>query len=163
MSDSMNVNAITRAQGDLAAGDRAKARQRLKSYLVDRPGSAEARRLLTEAYRADGYLDEAGRWGYLDPDGATEQERAAYERACAHRRDLDYAPIKTRNGLHWPPGTPAPTPYANDMLAFLDTQATAAQEAWEAKINPGPAAILARAARHARNTAREKARKARRR
>lgn len=163
MSDLVNGNAITRAQGDLAAGGRAKARQRLKSYLVDRPGSTEARRLLTEAYRADGYLDEAGRWGYLDPDGATEQERAAYERACAHRRGPDYAAICTRNGLHWPPGTPAPAPYATERLALLDTQAAAAQEAWEAKINPAAAAILARAAQHERKSAREKARKARRR
>lgn len=157
------LDAIGRARVDLAEGDTPKARHRLKGFLVDRPDSMEARRLLAEAYRADGYADEAGRWGYLDADAATADERAAYEHGCKHRLGPARAAISIRSGLHWPPGTAAPTEFTLKALEVLDAQAAVEHRAWQAKVNPAPAHIAARAARHQRNAEREKARKARRR
>ena len=41
------------------------------------------RALLAEAYRRDRQWPEAGRWGYLAGEAATEAERMAFEEHCA--------------------------------------------------------------------------------
>jgi hypothetical protein len=109
--------AVDRARRDVEEGRLWLARHRLKGYLVDRSGSLEARRLLAELYRRDGYADQAGRWGYLVEDGATDRERMLFERSATfpfpgmvnaeHLRGLlgwsgpvDSAPSFTRAVLH---------------------------------------------------------------
>jgi hypothetical protein len=75
-------SALERARHDAEEGRLWLARHRLKGYLVDRPGSLQARRLLAELYRRDGYPDQAGRWGYLVDGGATDRERMLFERSA---------------------------------------------------------------------------------
>lgn len=122
------ANAIGRALRDLERGDRRQARQRLKSHLVSKPASMEARRLLAELYRADGYPDEAGRWGYLLADGATANERAAYERACAHRLHPMWTNTCVRRGLRWTAPLSQADDYAAGVLRRLDEAAAAERE-----------------------------------
>lgn len=69
---------LERAVADLAAGRPRLARERLKSLVTARPTDLELRRLLAEAYRADGQPTEAGRWGLLEAEAATDAERAAF-------------------------------------------------------------------------------------
>jgi hypothetical protein len=88
----------------------------------------DARRLLTELYRADGHADEAGRWGYLLRDGATTEERAAYERACAYRLTPNWTATYLRNGLHWNASVESADDYAAGILRQLDTRAAAEAE-----------------------------------
>ncbi len=88
----------------------------------------DARRLLTELYRADGHLDEAGRWGYLLLDGATAAERAAYERACAYRLTPAWTATCLRKGLHWNAPVESADDYAAEILRQLDARAAAEAE-----------------------------------
>ncbi len=122
------TTAIERALADVARGDRLKARLRLKCYLVNEPASITARRLLAELYRADGYLDEAGRWGYLLEDGATAEERAAYERACAYRLHPRWTSTYIRKGLRWNAPVEAADDYAAAILRELDARSAAEEE-----------------------------------
>jgi hypothetical protein len=88
----------------------------------------DARRLLTELYRADGHADEAGRWGYLLTDGATTAERAAYERACAHRLTPAWTATYIRKGLHWNAPVDSADAYTAGILHQLDARAAAEAE-----------------------------------
>jgi hypothetical protein len=119
--------AIDRALADRQAGRLGHARHRLKNYLVNKPVSTEARRLLADLYRADGYCDEAGRWGYLVEDGATAEECAAYERACAHRLRPNEAwtNLCLRRSLHWTVAIEEADDYAAATLRRIDAAAAA--------------------------------------
>ncbi|GGB66505.1 DUF6584 family protein [Knoellia flava] len=74
------MTGLERARADLARGDARKARDRLKGLVATFPDSVEIRGLLAEAYRRDRQFPEAGRWGYLVGDAATDAERRAFER-----------------------------------------------------------------------------------
>jgi hypothetical protein len=127
--------AIERALADMEHGHRSRARRRLKSYLVNHPTSMDARRLLTELYRADRHPDEAGRWGYLLRDGATTAERAAYERACAYRLTPDWTATYLRKGLHWNAPVESADDYAIGILRQLDARAAAEAEDYRRAID----------------------------
>jgi hypothetical protein len=127
--------AIERALTDMEHGQRARARRRLKSYLVGHPTSMDARRLLAELYRADGHSDEAGRWGYLLRDGATAAERTAYERACAYRLTPDWTATYLRKGLHWDAPVESADHYAAAILRQLDARAATEAEAYRRAID----------------------------
>jgi hypothetical protein len=77
------VEGLRRAQADLERGDVRKARDRLRGLVVTYPTRPDVRRLLAEAYRRDRQWPEAGRWGYLIGDAATDSERRAFEAHCA--------------------------------------------------------------------------------
>jgi hypothetical protein len=130
-----SAGAIARALTDMEHGQRARARRRLKSYLVGHPTSMDARRLLAELYRADGHSDEAGRWGYLLREGATTAERTAYERACAYRLTPDWTSTHIRKGLHWDAPVESADPYAAGILRQLDTHAAAEAESYHRAID----------------------------
>jgi hypothetical protein len=95
----LRMSGVKRARQDAANGDLHRARRRLKGYLVSKPDDLDARAELAALYRADGHLDEAGRWGYLT--GATAAEKAAYEKQCAHRLTPDWTATLIRQGLRW--------------------------------------------------------------
>ena len=156
-------NGVVRARVDLSAGDTTSARHRLKGYLVDQPTDVEARRLLAQAYRLDGQLDAAGLWGYLVSDAATPEERAAFERSCAHRRGPRWVATSTLAALRWPAGTSAPDSHAEHVLARLSEGAAAERAAWESDVNPARTGIAQRLAQHLRVARQGKARKYRRR
>lgn len=128
-------DAITRARADAHAGDIARARDRLRGYLVHRPMSREARLLLADLYRRDGHSDEAGRWGYLYPDSTSAAERAAYERACAHRMGRGWTSTYIRRGLHWPDGLPADDPAVQANIDRLDALADEERTDWLLRVN----------------------------
>lgn len=160
---SRRSSGVVRARMDLGAGDPASARHRLKGYLVDRPTDLEARRLLARAYRADGQLDAAGLWGYLEADAATAEERAAFEHSCEHRRGPHWVATSTLAALKWPADTAVPDSDADQALARLRVAAAAETAAWESVMNPAPSRIAERLARHLRAVHRAKVSKARRR
>lgn len=83
----------------------------------------KARRLLADLYRADGYPDEAGRWGYLLADGSTAEERATYDRACANRLHPIWTNTCVRRGLRWTVPLEEADDYAADILRRLDEAA----------------------------------------
>jgi len=71
---------LTRARAELAAGDVATARQRLRGLLGTYPSRLDVRSALALAYRAAGDPAQAGRWSFLDADpDPVEQE--AFHRA----------------------------------------------------------------------------------
>ena len=154
--------AIHRARADLARGDRASARLRLKNYLVDRPTDLEARRLLAEAYRMDSYLDAAGQWSYLQISTLSDEEREAFERSCRNRRGPDQVATSTLAALRWPATMNAGSDEANQLLRAL--AATAADERAKRELarNPAPFRIAQRAAKHRRLARRRSAGKAQR-
>jgi hypothetical protein len=119
--------AFDRVLADRHAGRLSLARHRLKNYLVNKPASMEARRLLAELYRADAYPIEAGRWGYLVEEGATAGERAAYEWACAHRLRPHgaWTNLCIRRGLCWVGALEEADDYAAAMLRQVDDAAAA--------------------------------------
>lgn len=86
-----------------------------------------------EIYRQDGQRDEAGRWGYLLRDGATRDERAAYEHACKHRLHAHWQGTYLRNGLHWPDGLEAADPWVSAILKELDMRAARESETWHVR------------------------------
>ena len=132
--------AVAKAISDVARGDDRMARTRLRSYIDHRPDSMVARRLLADSYRRDGYPDEAGRWGYLIPGGASEHERRLYERACSHRLNDELTATFMRKGLHWPRQVLAVDPSVNALLAKLDKRAARekAIEGWLRRGIPVP-------------------------
>jgi len=125
MTTTASGDVFDRAHTDLRAGHTTAARTRLKSYLVNVPRSTPARALLAHAYRLDGHLDEAGRWGYLSPTSSTAAERAGYEHSCRYRSGRHWTATSILRGLHWPAGTAGGDAYANAVLADLDVRAAA--------------------------------------
>lgn len=76
---------IERARNDLAAGEWRLACHRLRGHLAEVPGCEAARAELVLTYRAAGYHQEAGRWGFLLPDAATAVRTTAPLRCVRYR------------------------------------------------------------------------------
>lgn len=136
------MGAIERAASDAQDGRYGVARHRLKNYLVDRNGDLAARALLAQYYRADGYLDEAGRWGYLG--GATPTEVAAYEHQCAHRRHSAWTATYILRGLHWTGPVESAPDDVRTILADLENRSDREAAAWWDRPHP-VRALVARA------------------
>lgn len=78
---------LTEVEDDLAHGDHASARRRLREALVTRPHRLDLRRRLAGVYRMLGDLPQAGRWGFLEED-APEDEVTAFRTACGNDASL---------------------------------------------------------------------------
>jgi hypothetical protein len=74
---------IAEVEDDLAHGDHASARRRLRESLITRPHRLDLRRRLAEVYRMLGDLPQAGRWGFLEAD-APADELHAFGVACGN-------------------------------------------------------------------------------
>lgn len=72
---------LAEVEDDLAHGDHASARRRLREALVARPHRLDLRVRLAAVYRDLGDLPQAGRWGFL-ADDAPDDEIAAFRTAC---------------------------------------------------------------------------------
>jgi hypothetical protein len=72
---------LAEVEDDLAHGDHATARRRLREALVTRPHRLDLRIRLAEVYRDLGDLPQAGRWGFLS-DYAPAEEIQAFRTAC---------------------------------------------------------------------------------
>jgi hypothetical protein len=70
-------------EDDLAHGDHASARRRLREALVSRPHRLDLRLRLAAVYRTIGDLPQAGRWGFFD-ENAPEEEIQAFRTACGN-------------------------------------------------------------------------------
>jgi hypothetical protein len=77
----MVEDVLTEVEDDLAHGDHASARRRLREALITRPHRMDLRRRLAEVYRMLGDLPQAGRWGFLEDD-APADEIQAFRTAC---------------------------------------------------------------------------------
>jgi hypothetical protein len=130
----LSMSAVERARQDAANGHLRAARHRLKGYLVSRPDDLGARAELAALYRADGHLDEAGRWGYLS--GATAAEKAAYEKQCAHRLTPAWTATFIRRGLRWTTSMEQTPPAVRDLLLDLDGQAAEERASWCRRAHP---------------------------
>jgi hypothetical protein len=78
---------LAEVEDDLAHGDHASARLRLREALITRPHRLDLRRRLAEVYRMLGDLPQAGRWGFLEDD-APEDEIQAFRTACGNDASL---------------------------------------------------------------------------
>jgi len=78
---------LTEVEDDLAHGDHASARRRLREALITRPHRMDLRRRLAEVYRMLGDLPQAGRWGFLEDD-APADEIQAFRTACGDGASL---------------------------------------------------------------------------
>jgi hypothetical protein len=72
---------LAEVEDDLAHGDHASARRRLREALVHRPHRLDLRQRMAEVYRTLGDLPQAGRWGFL-ADDAPQEEVQAFRTAC---------------------------------------------------------------------------------
>jgi hypothetical protein len=70
-------------EDDLAHGDHASARRRLREALVGRPHRLDLRLRLAAVYRTIGDLPQAGRWGFFD-ENVPEEEVQAFRTACGN-------------------------------------------------------------------------------
>ncbi|GHE13197.1 DUF6584 family protein [Klenkia taihuensis] len=106
---------LARARAELAAGDVATARQRLRSLVGTYPARLDVRSALALAYRTAGDLAQAGRWSYLDaePDPV---ERAAFHEAWPTAGERVRA-------LRWSGPEDAAGPSAAERLRALRTEA----------------------------------------
>ena len=77
----MVQDTLAEVEDDLAQGDHASARRRLRDALVTRPHRLDLRLRLAAVYRGLGDLPQAGRWGFL-ADEAPEEEVQAFRTAC---------------------------------------------------------------------------------
>jgi len=133
------VSAVERARLDAADGRSQLARQRLKNYLVNRSDDLDARAQLASYYRADGYLDEAGRWGYLG--GATAHEIDAYEQQCAHRVNTGWTATYILRGLRWSSPLESAPAQVRTVLEALEQRAAAEEALWWQQAHPIGTAI----------------------
>jgi hypothetical protein len=78
---------LAEVDDDLAHGDHAMARRRLREALAVRPHRLDLRVRLASVYRDLGDLPQAGRWGYLSQE-APEEEVEAFRTACGHEAGL---------------------------------------------------------------------------
>lgn len=74
---------LAEVEDDLAHGDHASARRRLREALVTRPHRLDLRLRLAAVYRQIGDLPQAGRWGFFD-ERAPEEEILAFRTACGN-------------------------------------------------------------------------------
>ena len=85
---------LERVRRELAAGQIAAARQRVRGLVASRPHCLAARELLAETYRRTGDPVQAGRWAYAT-DAASDAEIAAFARGF--RDD----PVQMMRALRW--------------------------------------------------------------
>lgn len=128
------MGAVDRAIGDAEQGHFDVARQRLKGYLVDRNDDLAARALLAEYYRAEGYLDEAGRWGYFG--GATPEEIAAFEHQSAHGLSSPWAATYILGRLRWTGPLERAPASVQATLNELRNQSNQETAAWYQRTRP---------------------------
>ena len=88
--------ALTRARELVAAGKRRDAILMLRARVDANPGSIENRRAFAQFYRDLGHPDQAGRWGLLVDDFATDIEREAF---VAILRNTDPTEFRVRTLL----------------------------------------------------------------
>lgn len=74
---------LRRVEADLARGDAAMARQRLRGLVGSFPHRLDVRARLAQVYRDLGDQAQAGRWSYLAPN-RVEQEQAAFKARYAN-------------------------------------------------------------------------------
>lgn len=79
-------------------------RAALRTRIATSPTDASARTELAESYRAEGYLDQAGRWGLLVAGGSTENERRLFARVVSRTGQSTLE--RVRHLLLVPEGTP---------------------------------------------------------
>ena len=127
---------MARAEADLAAGDWRMAAQRLRGHLVAEPACELARAQLVQIYRTAGNPQEAGRWGYLLADVATDDELSAFEAGCSARLTPDWTASMMRRAIKWPRGITPTTPGAEQRLDQLDTRADEEDRARKAALAP---------------------------
>jgi uncharacterized membrane protein len=60
------------------AGEYRRAIDRMRALIRTDPHDLELRRELARVYRSLGHPDQAGRWGYIVPDGASDEERSRF-------------------------------------------------------------------------------------
>ncbi|CAA9240281.1 MAG: hypothetical protein AVDCRST_MAG93-1294, partial [uncultured Chloroflexia bacterium] len=101
-----------------------------------------ARALLAQYYRADGYAEEAGRWGYFNE--ATPAERAAYEHQCAHRRHEHWTATYILRGLRWTAPLESVPQEVCTILTDLRNRSERETTTWWDKVHP-VRSLLARA------------------
>jgi hypothetical protein len=69
-------------------------RAALRNRIAASPTDVSARTTLAESYRAEGYLDQAGRWGLLVPGGSTENERRLFARVVSRTGESTLARVR---------------------------------------------------------------------
>ena len=106
---------LARARGELAAGETARARERLHGLLATYPHRLDVRSALAETQRADGDRIQAGRWGYLLPD-SDPAETAAFLEAYP-------APVARVRAMRWSGPEDASGPAVQALLLGLRTAA----------------------------------------
>jgi hypothetical protein len=85
---------LNRARAELAAGNVAAARNRMRGLVGSFPCVIAAREVLAETYRRSGDLAQAGRWAYAT-ETLTDEEAAAFTHA--YRND----PVLMMRALRW--------------------------------------------------------------
>ncbi|SDO78880.1 hypothetical protein SAMN05660199_02611 [Klenkia soli] len=124
---------LARARAELAAGDTARARQRLRGLVSSYPHRLGIRAELAAAYRAEGDVAQAGRWSFLCHD-RDEAEAEAFLRATT-------GPVPRMRAMRWAGPEDAAGRWAQERLVELRTTAeiaTGGQVTWRAD-RPRPA------------------------
>lgn len=104
---------------DLAAGNVAMARQRLRGLVGSYPDRQDLRLQLADLYRQEGHAGQAGRWSFL-ADDADPQELAAFAR--------DYPdPVLRMRVVGWRSPESDATPVVAARLAQLRQEAERAE------------------------------------
>lgn len=106
---------LARIRDDMARGQVAMARQRLRGLVGSYPRRLDLREQLAELYRRDGLSSQAGRWSYLGAE-ADPAELRAFEREFAD-------PVARMRALSWRGPEDAAGPEAATRLAALRTVA----------------------------------------
>lgn len=127
---------LQRARDDLETGQWRLACHRLRGHLVDVPDCEAARAELVLLYRAAGYPQEAGRWGFLLADGASADELVAFEAGCSARLTSDWTATMMRKAIRWPTELVPSTTVAKTRLDALDARAINERQARERVIAP---------------------------
>lgn len=127
---------LARARAELAAGDPARARQRLRGLVSSYPHRLDVRAELAAAHRAEGDAAQAGRWSFLCQD-RDDAEVAAFLRTTT-------GPVRRMRAMRWAGPEDAAGPWAHDRLVELRTAAetaTGGPVTWRADRSPGPSRL----------------------
>lgn len=104
---------------DLAAGNVALARQRLRGLVGSYPDRQDLRAQLADLYRREGHLGQAGRWSFLAED-ADSTELAAFAREYPD-------PVERMRVIGWRTPETNATPVVAERLAQLREEAERAE------------------------------------